>query len=286
MNIRELLDSLGVEYKEAGHHHCREGWLQVRTCPFCGSNNYHLGIHLSGRFAACWRCHGHSIFAVLQKLGVPRSEVEKLSRGAAPVATKREGLKEPAGRGPLLPAHVHYLKARGFDPDELVRLWQIEGIGLAAQLKWRIYIPIIYKGARVSWTTRAIGERVAQRYVSAGPKEEAIAHKKILYGLDYCLHSVVVCEGPSDVWAVGPGAVATFGLAFTTVQVRLLASVPYRFVCFDSSRDAQLRARQLACLLSCLPGSTQVVELDAEDPGSASQRELKRLRRAARLENI
>ncbi len=284
MNIRELLTNLGVEFKEAGeHHHTREGWIQIH-CPFCGSNNYHLGIHLSGRFASCWRCSGKSIFAVLEKLGVPRKDILNLQRSAVPEARPRTGLKEPPGRGPLLPAHVRYLRERGFDPAELVRLWQIEGIGLAARLKWRIYIPIIHKGQRVSWTTRAIGDAVARRYISAGPDEEAIAHKKILFGLDYVLHSVVIVEGPFDVFAVGPGAVATFGLAFTSAQTLALARVPYRFVCFDSSKDAQLRARSLSSLLSCMPGSTTIVQLDAEDPGSATQKELKRLRRAARLE--
>ena len=282
MDIRELLSSAGIEYVEEGqHHHSRPHWLQIH-CPFCGSQNFHLGIHLSGRWAACWRCGGKSIYAVWKKLGL---DARRLTWDSlAPVQrAEPQGLKEPAGRGALLKLHKLYLARRGFDWRQLQALWRLEGIGLAARLRWRIYIPIEFRGKRVSWTTRAVGERVEQRYISASPAEEAVSHKQILYGWDYCLHSCVVVEGPTDVWAVGPGAVALFGTAFTAAQVRLLSGVPNRFVCLDNSAAAQAHARELAAQLSAFPGNTMLVQLDAADPGSAPKKELERLRRAAKL---
>lgn len=183
----------------------------------------------------------------------------------------------------MLTVHKRYLAGRGFDPDLLEKLWRLEGIGISSRLGWRIYIPIIYRDQRVSWTTRAIGDQVAQRYISASAEEEAINHKELVYGLDYCHHSVVIVEGPADAWAVGPGAGALFGTTFSTAQVAKLARVPYRFVCFDSSTEAQKRAQDLCGQLCAFEGQTVNVQLNAKDPGSADKSELSKLRELAKL---
>lgn len=195
-------------------------------------------------------------------------------------------MKEPRGIGPLLRAHRSYLEGRHFDPAKLELLWGIAGIGLArGSLKWRIYIPITHKGRRVSWTARAIGDRASLRYLSASPQEEAVPHKTVLYGLDWCVHTVIVVEGPADAWRVGPGAAAVFGTSYTPAQVRLLSKIPNRIICFDNSAVAQDRADQLARDLSAFPGSTVRVNLDADDPGSASKREIRVLRKTAGLDD-
>lgn len=198
--------------------------------------------------------------------------------------TKAAGrLVEPKHRGPLQKPHRHYLRNRGYEPKEIERLWQIEGIGIASRLSWRIYLPITWKRRRVSWTTRSISDR-GQRYISASAQEEAIPHKHIVYGADYCRQSIVVVEGPLDAWRVGPGAGALFGTAYTQAQLSILSHYPYRTICFDAAPEAQERAEQLAGDLCCFPGITEVVVLDAADPGSASRREIRALRKAAKLD--
>ncbi len=132
-------------------------------------------------------------------------------------------------------------------------------------------------------TTRAIGDRVQERYISASFEQEAVNHKTLVYGSNYCQHSVVVVEGPIDAWRVGPGAGALFGTAFTPMQVLRLTKFPYRYICFDNSSVAQARARELAEELSVFPGTTEVIELDALDPGSASKKEIQLLRKHAKL---
>lgn len=286
MTIQELLKDSRIDFLESGHHHCRPGWVQIKECPFCHSANYHLGFSLAAKFFACWKCGGHQGRATLARLGVDRDKAQALLKGAGRAEwseTKRAELKEPGGRIDLLPAHRRYLKGRGFDPDEVQRIWKVEGIGLAARLSWRLYLPIIERGERVSWTTRAIGDKVEQRYISAAADQEALSHKQLVYGLDYCFHAAVIVEGPIDAWAIGPGGAALFGTAFTAGQVARLARIPYRYIVFDSSTDAQVRARSLCCSLSCFPGTTELIELDAKDPGSASARELSLLRKHARL---
>lgn len=293
MKIQDILDELRVEYKEAGeHHHTRPGWIQLRVCPFCSSQNYHLGYNLQSRYFNCWKCGGHHVLKVLEALGIPKRKALSLFPALESTAQPKErersrvSLMEPAGRGPFGNNHRLYLLRRGFSMKEvstLENLWQVEGIGRAAKLGWRLYIPITYQGRKVSWTTRAIGERVYQRYVSASAEEEVINHKSLVYGFDFCSHSIVVTEGPVDAWKVGPGAGALFGTTFTTAQVKLLVSIPRRFVCFDSSPEAQRKANELANQLSCFPGVTENLIIDAKDPGEASRKEIQLVRRAARL---
>jgi len=295
-DVTSYLDEIGVSYKQYGeHHHVREGWLGL-DCPFCGPNSgrYHLGLNLRTFYLHCWRCGRTSPSETLDAMGIvpsrfysfherlPTSEASKsLGTKASDGAIGR--LKEPLGRGPLGRVHRTYLRARGFRPSELEELWRLEGIALAARLAWRIYVPITLSGRRVSWTTRAVGERVEQRYISAAPDQEVVPHKHVLYGLDMCAHSVVIVEGPTDVWNVGPGSAAVFGTDYTIWQVKALSTVPNRYICFDSESEAQSKAKELARTLSCFPGKTEVIVLDAADPGSASRKEIRLLRKATGL---
>lgn len=287
--IKDILQTLGVDYKESGHHHCRNGWIQLKNCPFCHSQNYHLGFNLTAGFFVCWKCGGHHVAHTLTLLGLGRREAEAFNknkqRGPKLGKIQRKGLVEPRGRGPLSFPHLEYLRSRGFDYAQIERVWQVQGIGIAShRLSWRIYIPIFFQGEQVSWTTRTIGEHTEPRYLSASAEQEAMNHRELIYGLDYCRHSVVVVEGPTDAWAIGPGAGATFGIGFTPAQVRQLSNMPNRFICFDSAPDAQRKARELCAQLSVFEGRTENIILDAKDPGSASEKEISLVRKVARLE--
>ena len=104
-------------------------------------------------------------------------------------------------------------------------------------------------------------------------------HKELLYGEDYCRGSVIIHEGPTDVWRTGPGAVALLGTGFTDAQVLRLSHYGLRIVCFDSEPAAQRRANKLCSLLDGFPGETINVVLDSKDPGSATPKEIAKLRK-------
>lgn len=291
MRVPDLLDKLGIRYVGQEHKHGRPGWVQV-CCPWCdgGHQRYHLGIALGTATVNCWRCGRHRLGDALAAItGRSVADVLRLADGldlrtdAAPV--------RPMGRlvlpGGLLrldhaeaAAHRRYLAGRGFDPAHLARLWGLGAIGLAPRLAWRIFIPVYLHGKVVSWTTRAIGDRVEQRYVSASAEEEALPHRSLLYGEDYCRGAVIVHEGPADVWATGPGAVATLGTSYNQAQLARLSHYAVRAICFDNEPAAQRRASQLARDLSAFPGETLVVQLEAKDAGSAHPDEIAELRQA------
>ena len=251
-----------------------------------------MGYSVRGDYVNCWRCGPHRLDETLAAIfdlddRATRALVATLDRRERDFSPREEikigKLVLPSGVEPLACQHRDYLESRGFDPDELERLWKLQGIGLSVRLAWRVFIPIHYRGDVVSWTTRSIAPDARLRYISASSDEEKINHKHLLYGADFCRHAVVVTEGPTGPWRLGPGCVATCGLGFTRPQLLRISQFPIRAICFDTERLAQQRARKLADVLAPFPGETFVIELDSEDPGTATPREVARVRKAVGL---
>jgi DNA primase len=116
--------------------------------------------------------------------------------------------------------------------------------------------------------------------LSASPNEESFPHKKVLYGADKAKNTIVVVEGPADAWAIGPGAVAVFGLEVSTVQYREISSYPTRVICFDNQPVAARRADKLASRLCKEPGDTYIVRLESgKDPADSDPQELLQIRK-------
>lgn len=286
MKLKELLKHYRVPYKDYGtHHHSTLNWIQV-DCPYCSSRSgkFRLGICLNAPAANCWGCGPHRVLEVLQDLTKEELWVLKRFLGDAFTQrgkTKLRGeLKLPEGVGDLLPAHESYLVKRGFNLEEIKTLWKVRGIGVATRLPWSILLPVTYQGEVVSWCTRSISDELEKRYNAARPEEERLPLKSLLYGMDLVRHTIVVVEGPLDVWAIGPGAVATFGVNYTRSQMLKISRFPKRYICFDKEPEAQKRARRLCKSLSPFPGKTLRVALETgKDPPEASMEERRALRR-------
>lgn len=242
---------------------------------------------------SCWKCGKHgAIETVALLLGETEAKVRSLLKGLGESTGTPSKLRTgptnnkctlPKGLGPLLVPHRRYLIGRGFDPEHLQTTWEIQGIGIASRLAWRIFIPIHRKGEVVSWTTRSISSEASLRYVSASEAEEKIPHKSLLYGADKAGSSICIVEGPIDAWAIGPGAVATCGVGYTARQLEQMTRYTVRAICFDNEPQAQRRAKDLADVLSVFPGSTMVVQLDAKDAAEATRKEIRQLRKAIGL---
>lgn len=287
MKFTEILSQLNIPYKTEGHHHCRPGWVNI-DCPFCGkdSHKWHMGYSLEGNYLTCWRCGFHTLIETLIEItGESPTKCKRILKDieTIKIKTKKEKPKGklilPTSNGRLQPIHKQYLKSRGFNPNKLKKIWGICGIGIAAKLSWRIFIPIFYHGKMVSWTTRSISHsNKITRYISAGIKEESMPHKSLLYGEDYTTNIIIITEGPFDVWRIGPGAVATLGTGYSNDQILRMTSYPKRVICFDNEREAQKRAKKLCDDLSVFPGKTYNIQLNAKDAASASDKEIKQLR--------
>jgi len=290
MTIQQILDELSIPYREAGQHrHVSSEWIGI-DCPRCspGSGKFKAGISIEGLHTNCWTCGGLWLPQILvdssgESWGTVRSLLDgvKSSTGARSGASKLLGpiIYPPGLEAPERP-HRAYLKDRGFDPKEIVRLWGIQGIGQAPQLGWSIWIPIQNPaGTTVSWTTRRIGSG-EPRYVNARSDQEQIPMSELLYGENLVTSgSIVVVEGPTDVWRLGPGAVAVMGVGISQEQRRRLASFPHRVICFDNDRAGMMKAKTLASELSVFPGTTEVIELETgSDVADADRSEVDEIR--------
>ena len=287
-DLTDLLDSLNIPYQTEGHHHCRTGWVQI-DCPYCGQGErkWHMGFSLSGGYVNCWRCGHKPLVDTLCLLTrwTPHRVKSWLKDSQivhrAPNRIERRGtLKIPDGVTSLKASHRKYLQSRAFDPDEVERLWNVGGIGLAAHLAWRLFIPIYQDDDMVSWTTRSISHQTnVLRYISAKPEDESVPLKHVLYGEQYARHAIIICEGPLDVWKIGPGAVATLGVGYSSYQFNRMITYPIRVVCFDNDKTGRERAWKLSNDLSGFPGETFNVTLKEGDAGSASSSTVKKLRK-------
>lgn len=293
MTLEDVLRELGLPYRLPGQHeNVGRAYLGI-DCPRCspGWGHFRLGVNMTTLYSRCWVCRRIPLTPALceasgkdyrtvrtlvdsipQVRGFPRPGQDRGSDGRI--------TRIPAGVGPLRAAHKRYLEGRGFDPEDVVGTWDVRGIANHPRLGWRLFIPILLGGKLVSWTTRAIAD-AGGRYRSAGEEEESVPHKTLLYGEDKVLGpAVVVVEGPLDVWAVGPGAVCTFGVAFTPGQLARLARYPARVVCFDAEPDGRRAAEEACAQLSLLPGETYRAEFTTgKDAASADPEEVHELRR-------
>ena len=286
MKFTEILTEYNIETLDDGNA-TDKGWIQL-DCPQCGrdTHKFHLGYNVNGGYFNCWRCGFLPLANTLSELThLPISKclnlIKHLEKDTFDRIEYKGKLILPKGIVELMPQHKKYLRKRGFDPYALKRIWNVQAIGIAAELSWRLFIPITFQGQVVSWTTRTISDNEElTRYISASKKQEAIPHKELLYGEEYLRHAAIINEGPTDAWNIGPGAVCTFGVTFSIAQILKLSKYPVRAVCFDNSSMAQKRAKKLCDELSVFPGETYNVVLKGKDPGSASRKEIEKLRKA------
>jgi hypothetical protein len=200
---------------------------------------------------------------------------------------RKRNLSPPRGMGPLLPAHKKFLKSRRLSPHRLQKEgWKLKGTGPIATLlwKWRVVYPIRIRGRIVAYGGRSIKDKGKRKYnltEDAGCLEDP---RSLVYGLDLVPHeTVLVVEGATDVWNMGPGAVGMFGIDWNPAQAERLRSFNRRFIMFDPEPIAQKKARELAEWLSFFSGSTELVEGTASDPGEFNRTLVKRIRKELRL---
>ena len=274
------------------HHHCTPGWVNVH-CPHCiGRPNFHLGIHLETGVCNCWRCGTHSLFSTLSKLlSVSPKQVAKIlleyaHEGIAP-RTRRK--KYETGRTeaklpittPLQDSHRKYLESRNFDVEELIQVWNICSTGPVGSYKHRIFIPIEMNRKIVSFQARTIHKHVKPRYKTCAKEDEAIHHKYIFYGMDYTKSkkSVIIVEGVTDVWRIGPGAQASFGITYTLSQVLLCMQYDKVYIMFDDEKNAQKQARKFAAEIEVAAGNeVYLIDKYGKDPGELSPDQVAKLR--------
>jgi len=284
-NAMSFLKDAHIEHTNQGQK-ATKNRVQVH-CPFCtGSRKYHLGIHLTHGYANCWRCGPHSILSTITKLlHVSWSEAYKIIDEYKDVGNVKvvkssriinENVKIPCVLEPLKDRHKKYIADRDFDVDNIVSTWGVQSTGPLSIYKHRIFIPIFYRGEIVSYQCRYTGnDEDVSRYLTCKPTDEKVFHKSILYGLDNAVSdTIVVVEGATDAWRLGPGAVATFGTNYMPEQVYQISKYKYVYLLFDPEKTAAKQGEKLGNELAFLNCEVELLDMSStgySDPGSMSQ---------------
>lgn len=224
-------------------------------------------LHLAHREEA------REIIAKYQKDGPTGSRVKR---------DRPKVLVPPPGLGPLTAPHIRYLAKRGFDADDLVKTWEIQGTTYhSKEWNWRVVYPVRNRaGTIVAYQGRSISNDVRPKYRLSDQKEILDDPNSLLYGIHLVPRdAVIIVEGALDAWSIGPGGVATFGIDWKDAQVRILKEFPRRFVLYDPEPKAQARALALAEALSIYRGETELLDGHRTDPGAMTRRAVARLRR-------
>lgn len=277
--------------------HNRDGWLQLQ-CPLCGSQGTHggwyLGYSLSSGAFSCWRCGTLRFWDVVPRLlrvsekqarldlkpywSFPKVKQPKLQNDPKP---RQRKLAPPCPAGPLGEPHLAYLRGRGFEALETATKWNLGGIGWdGGAWAWRILIPIRNEHYKtVAYQGRSIGD-AKPKYRMTEDHLCLEDPKSLLYGIEEADgETVIVVEGPSGVWRMGPGTVATLGIGWHPAQANRLRRFKRRFLLFDPEVKAQKRARELAEYLAVFPGETEILGGFDSDPGDFSDELVKEIRK-------
>lgn len=267
------------------------GWVQIK-CPHCRDKTNHCGINVASMHVNCWKCGHHFLDNTISELlGITKKESKELIniyiKSARYHLQKEEKLKPvtsitlPEGTGDLTKLHRDYLLSRNFSPKKIKKIFGIKGTSHLGDYAFRIIAPITYNGRLVSYQGRDVTGRSSIRYKACEKSNEIIHHKHMLYAIDHAKElsrTVVVVEGITDVWRLGPGAVCTFGTSWKQAQLLLLFKhFDNIFIIFDPEEPAQEKAHALAWGLSSLGKTVEIITGLDTDPGDMSEEEAEKL---------
>jgi len=290
IDIREVLDSLQIDYTEGGKN-VSGGWIGV-SCPFCGDESNHMGINLERKTVSCFKCgvSGTAIKYLTEVLGsfnkaitilgdsVPR-ELRHFAQEEKQNATYVK-LPEEASRV-ITPYHANYLRGRGFDPEFLTAHYNLHFCGPIGKWANRIIVPVIRQYQLVTFTSVDIATESDMRYRHLKDELSVVGIKDYLYGLEFTDgHTALVVEGLIDKWRMGDGCVATFGTKVTARQKKLLSKFKRIKILFDGDKAGREGSESLASDLAPFTDVSVFDLPDNTDPDKLSAKDIEYLKNA------
>ncbi len=288
-DVIRYLEDRGVEYSTGGDN-VSEGWVGVK-CVYCEDHADHLGINLEKKNCSCFICGaGGDIIAYIMELEGAgfigaRKRLEEYQEG---LTLRKEKKGKRVWEGEILPKRAKPI-ARGQEPL-LVRTWfKRRGFPLgwcqehdlrfatSGEYKLRLIVPVRMNGELVSFQAVDM-TGMGVPYVDCPEGRASVRNKHTLYGMDRVKgDQVVVVEGVTDKWRMGPDAVALFGKNYTQEQLNLLLELGRGRrikVVFDADAgDKATRfAKQLALSLEVME-----IRLDAGDPAELDDEGVERI---------
>ena len=301
MNVINYLEDRQIEYVTSGKN-TSTGWLSIK-CPYvdCDDPSAHLGIQVeSGTGFNCWRCGRKGpmihLIAKLEKISFQKAAViidqypDEYSQYQA-----KSSQDEIRDRKPLdllkfssknFPDKAYkYLERRQFDPESTIQKYDLYYGNIESEFKFRIIAPVIMNRRVVNCTGRDISGSTKTKYKHCHNEDSVVPMKQCLYNIDSVRDSCLIVEGITDVWRIGDGSIAVFGIEYTMEQIYRIVNkgVLKAFILFDEEPIANKRAGSLASALSSFIPVVEVLHLTEEgaDPADLSDEDVKEIREIA-----
>jgi DNA primase len=294
-DIEAYLQSKFVTYDTDGKN-VKSGWFGTR-CLWCDDHSNHLGINPDTMGINCFRCptsgtvlklimklehcsldHAYIVVKEFSSMSRPLPLAESLDIGRLS-DTQSKIFKPSDAIEEMLAPHKRFLIGRRFNPIELSEKYDLHCFGIGGRYQYRLFIPIYYDRRLVSFSTRDVSGKASIPYVHLSKAQSVIYPKETLYNIDNCEDTAVVVEGATDVWRMGDGFIATFGIVYTPLQLQMLRRFKRIFVMFDAEEQAQIMARQLAFDISAFVGDVELLGLEVGDPCDLGDDDVKHIRK-------
>lgn len=275
-DIYQYLEARTIPYSELGKNVSSGKWIGV-TCPFCNDPSNHLGINRQSKNFSCFKCGATgNILTLIQEIDqIPIQKayqifyqfqdkslvyLEKRQPPSLPndVILPKGSTKKFAG------IFTNYLLSRKFNPEEIIKEYDLHCCHTIGCFKFRIIIPIYFQNRLVTYTARDITNKSTIRYLHCSNEKSIIPIKNTLYNIDSIKDKAVIVEGVTDVWRLGKGSIATFGTKYTKKQLALLKGIDILYVLYDS--EASKEAENLANDLLCITNRVDILTLKEGDP--------------------
>lgn len=282
----------GIEYFPKSKHGGKD-WINIR-CPLCADSADHGRFHTQSGKYHCWRCPGAAPQKVIQTLlstsYAKSKELWDSYHGVQDIVFEEDKVEHVSyikipGTS-LQGQHKLYLKDRGFVPEHLESIWKIRGTGITGEWRNRLIMPFFHNGKPLTFQSRSV--RVKD-YKCLAPAASVRSMKELLYGewLMPSFKQIGVCEGPFDIYRMGPGFVATCGIGHTEHQVQRLLQYGIIYIVYDPEPGAQERAEELGKDLAAFGKHVEIIDIEGKvDPGALPEEKAMKIRGELGFEKI
>jgi hypothetical protein len=211
-------------------------------------------------FGRVYKCHneGCNLDWYIQQMDLDRPVLKTKPQAFTSILLEEASL--PRDCLPLLndevPSYIlDYVRGRGFDPVELANEYFIHvarkgssyymGEEKRTFFDDRLIVPLIQGARLVGWQARRCKDIRRDRYKYLNSK---LRKSHCLYNRDVAMfrRDLVIVEGVTDCWRIGPNSVAIFGKSASPRQVALLKTLwgfsGRAVICFDSDAAAEQEA--------------------------------------------
>jgi len=249
------------------------GEIYILNCPLCGDTRHRLYFsHLFGSstkmntvtyyFGRLYKCQneGCNLGRQLDRMTIDESVVVK-TKPRAYTGIMLQTSELPKGCLPLMNTDVpqrvmDYLYQRKFPPEELAHEYFVHYAPKGATYQFReetrkffderLIIPVIQGRRLVGWQGRRCQDIPKDKYKYLNSD---IKKSSCLYNRDIAMfhRDIVVVEGVTDCWRIGPESVALFGKDASTSQIELMKTLwgfsGSAVICFDTD-DPKAKLKQ------------------------------------------